>query len=103
MALLCLIATLNICLENITLHHNKLVLGFILDVENFDKWLDDDTLMNKYQNSSSFRDKQQRDNQAQLTQTVDMLAKAMLEDREQRRKEEAKKNHSWFGNLFHRN
>ena len=77
--------------------------GFILDVENFDKWLDDDTLMNKYQNSSSFRDKQQRDNQAQLTQTVDMLAKAMLEDREQRRKEEAKKNHSWFGNLFHRN
>lgn len=32
-----------------------------------------------------------------------MLAKAMLEDREQRRKEEAKKNHSWFGNLFHRN
>ena len=77
--------------------------GFILDVENFDKWLDDDTLMNKYQNSSSFRDKQQRDNQAQLTQTVDMLAKAMLEDHEQRRKEEAKKNHSWFGNLFHRN
>ena len=72
-------------------------------MENFDKWLDDDTLMNKYQNSSSFRDKQQRDNQAQLTQTVDMLAKAMLEDREQRRKEEAKKNHSWFGNLFHRN
>ena len=49
------------------------------------------------------RDKQQRDNQAQLTQTVDMLAKAMLEDREQRRKEETKKNHSWFGNLFHRN
>ena len=72
-------------------------------MENFDKWLDDDTLMNKYQNSSSFRDKQQRDNQAQLTQTVDMLAKAMLEDREQRRKEEAKKNHNWFGNLFHRN
>ena len=77
--------------------------GFIIDVENFDKWLDDDTLMNKYQNSSSFRDKQQRDNQAQLTQTVDMLAKAMLEDREQRRKEEAKKKRSWLGNFFHRN
>ncbi|MCT7820226.1 MAG: hypothetical protein N4R07_08880, partial [Lactobacillus crispatus] len=61
------------------------------------------TLMNKYQNSSSFRDKQQRDNQAQLTQTVDMLAKAMLEDREQRRKEEAKKKRSWLGNFFHRN
>ena len=65
--------------------------------------LDYDTLMNKYQNSSSFRDKQQRDNQAQLTQTVDILATEMLEDREQRLKEEAKQIHSWFGNLFHRN
>ncbi len=76
--------------------------GFIIDVANFDKWLGNDTLITKYQNSDVGRKEKQQDTQEQMVKLMSEVVdtnKRLAENAENQKK----KHHSWLGNLFRRN
>lgn len=66
--------------------------GFIVDVENFDKWLDSDTLYQKYKSSDGV---QQQDLNESLKKTMDAVAKTQEMLAEQQTKN-SKKKHGLF-------
>ncbi|MDH5099731.1 phospholipase D family protein [Lactobacillus kefiranofaciens] len=80
--------------------------GFIIDIKNFDKWLGNDTLMTKYQNSDKVRAHQQQDaviQMAKATTQMTEMGKQMSElNKKLMDQEQKKKHHSWFGNFFHK-
>lgn len=73
--------------------------GFIIDVKNFDKWLGNDTLLTKYQDSDRVRAHQQQDAYLQLTKAVTEVTEINKKLLEQN-KEKEKKHHNWLGKLF---
>lgn len=64
--------------------------GFIIDVENFDRWLNSDTLQQRYEQSTVARNARELNNQEKLTEAITKLTEAT---------QEKKKRHhlfSWF-------
>lgn len=55
--------------------------GFIVNVANFDKWLNSDTLLQRYQNSQDARHEQELN---KLTEAITKLAAATVEQRRHR-------------------
>lgn len=77
--------------------------GFIIDVENFDKWLGNDTLMAKYQNSDAARSKQQQDVQIQMANVLKQVSESNKEIVQKLHEDnKLKKKHHWFNGLFHK-
>lgn len=58
--------------------------GFIVNVANFDKWLNSDTLLQHYQTSQDARHEQELKNQAKLTEAITKLTAATVEQRRHR-------------------
>lgn len=58
--------------------------GFIVDVTNFDKWLNSDTLQQKYESSQAAQTARQQDNQAKLTEAITKLTEATQQNQKKR-------------------
>ena len=58
--------------------------GFIVNVANFDKWLNSDTLLQRYQTSQDARHEQELNNQAKLTEAITKLTAATAEQHRHR-------------------
>lgn len=58
--------------------------GFIVDVANFDKWLNSDTLQQRYESSQAAQTARQQDNQARLTEAITKLTEATQQNQKKR-------------------
>lgn len=76
--------------------------GFIIDVKNFDKWLGNDTLMAKYQNSDDARSRQQQDAQIQMANAIKEMSESNRKVIEKINEDSTKKKKHWFSGLFHK-
>lgn len=58
--------------------------GFIVDVTNFDKWLDSDTLRQRYESSQAAQTAREQDNQERLTEAITKLTEATQQKQKKR-------------------
>lgn len=56
--------------------------GFIVDVENFDRWLNSDTLQQWYSTSNDARNARELDTQAKLTEAITKLTEAQTQQKQ---------------------
>lgn len=87
--------------------NNYTATGFIINVDNFDKWLKSDELRRLYNLTDEAKDQQHRDDQKALTNAISELAKSNEKSQQfmeqmMKEKEEKPKKHGIFGWL-HRN
>lgn len=75
--------------------------GFIIDVKNFDRWLGNDTLTVKYQNSDDAKSQQQQDTQMQMINTLKEISESNRKVVDKiNESNQKKKKHHWFSGLF---
>lgn len=58
--------------------------GFIVDVTNFDKWLNSDTLRQRYESSQAAQTAREQDNQERLTEAITKLTEATQQKQKKR-------------------
>lgn len=58
--------------------------GFIVDVANFDKWLNSDTLQQRYESSQAAQTARQQDNQERLTEAITKLTEATQQNQKKK-------------------